>query len=284
LAAYITRGRITSSLSNLGHLGSLSNEWQRQYAEASRAAALPRIRREVGAGTVDVYNFNTATPILNGMNLSARPIFQSYSAYTPSLEGWNLRFYQSDRAPEYLLWSDDPVDGRYPGQDDGMLLARLPGHYEPLFKEAGYWLFRRVSPVSREPLAWVLLDQRSVSLSEEIPLPGGVEQAIWLRADAVPDSLGRIRAALYKPALINIVVTDNFDRTFTMKMLPRVARDGFILSPTLWSGGDMAALMAGRAQTRVKSFHFEAPNSESEFWSHVDVLLYRIPGLPARLE
>ena len=90
----------------------------------------------------------TGAAILNGLDLSPRPIFQSYSAYTPALEQLNLRAYQSGRAPDFFLWGDDRVDDRYPGQDDALLIAALPPHYEPLFPEGGFWLLKRASALS----------------------------------------------------------------------------------------------------------------------------------------
>jgi hypothetical protein len=266
----------------LKRLGELPGDWQRSFGEACADASLPGIKAAVGKGTVDVYNYSTGIALLNGLNVSARPIFQSYSAYTPSLEGYNLRFYQSARAPDFLLWKDENVDGRYPGQDDAMLVAALPGHYEGLFKEGDYWLFRKRSPVSAAAPERRLVLTRAVRLSEEIELPLPTGQAIWLQAEPIPNSLGRLRGILYKPAIIELSTTDDLGRRRVWRMLPRVARDGFILVPTLADGSDLMLLMKGEARSIVKSFHFEAPGGQEEFWSHVDVSVFQMPGLPLR--
>ncbi|HEY4988331.1 MAG TPA: hypothetical protein VII09_00915 [Opitutaceae bacterium] len=261
-------------------LGDVPEEWRESLEEASVAASLPAVRAAVGKGSVDVYDFTTGAALLNGLRLASRPIFQSYSAYTPSLEGWNLRFYQSDRAPDFLLWNDEGIDNRYPGQDDAFLLAALPGHYQPLFSERGYWLFRKLTPVSMTPPAMLPVLRQTVRLSEEVSLPPQADMAVWLRARAVPNNLGRMRALLYKPARIDIATTDVLGRTNVWRLLPRVAEGGFLLAPTIAGGGDMAALMTGQSGTWIKSFHFEAPGGQEEFWSHVDVQLDRLPGLP----
>jgi hypothetical protein len=121
---------------------------------------------------------------------------------------------------------------------------------------------------------------RRVRLYEEVELPLQADQAIWLRARASPDNLGRMRSLLYKPALIGIATTDYLGRQSSWRLLPRVAESGFILAPTLASGSDLASLMRGEAASWVRSFHFEAPDGQAEFWSHVDVELFRMPGLP----
>lgn len=274
--------RLCGNAMALGRLRALPQEWQGAFESACERESLPAIRAAVGGSTADVYDFNTGLALLNRLNLDSRPIFQSYSAYTLSLEGWNLRFYQSDRAPDFLIWSDERIDNRYPGQDDAMLVAALFGHYTALFPERGYWLLKRVSPVPRAQAERRLLLNRTVRLSEEIELPPERGHAIWLTADPVPNSLGRLRALAYKPAAIDISTADDLGRRRSWRLLPRVARAGFILVPTLESGADMALFLRGEADAQVESFHFEAPPGQEEFWGHVDVGVYELPRIPLR--
>jgi hypothetical protein len=273
--------RIVGNTLALAHVARLPDAWQAAYLQSCAAADLPKTRALVGTGTVDAYDYNTAAVFLNGMRLAARPIFQGYSAYTPSLEGWNLRYFQSNRAPDYLLWDDDRVDGRYPGEDDAMLVAALPGHYQPVLAERNHWLFRRETPEGPVPARQSLL-RRSVQLGEELVLPPDPHEALWLQADAVPNLLGRLRAPLYKPPTLNLATTDLEGRQRVWRLLPRVARAGFLLVPTLESGADLADLMAGETRTGVRSLHFEAPAGQEEFWSHVDVEVSALPALPLR--
>jgi hypothetical protein len=282
LVPRVTGERIVGNAQALGRLGSFPGEWQRAAEQACAAESLPAIGAAVGRGTADAYDFNTGAVILNRLALSARPVFQSYSAYTPSLEGWNLRFYQSDRAPDFLLWNDERVDNRYPGEDDAMLVAGLPGHYEPLFPEKAYWLFRKRSPLSKAPPERRLILSRTVRMTEEITLPPQRDHAIWLRADPVPNTLGRTRSLLYKAPLINLTTTDDNGRLSAWRLVPRVARDGFILVPTLLHGSDVASLTRGESSSWVRSFRFEAPVGQYEFWSHVDVSVFELTALPLR--
>jgi hypothetical protein len=265
-----------------GRLVSLPGEWERAYEQARAREAVPAIRAAVGDSTVDVYDFNLGVALLNALALEPRPVFQGYSAYTPSLEGWNLRFYQSARAPAFLVWSDERLDNRYPGEDDAMLVAGLPGHYEPLFPEGRYWLLRRRSPLSKGPMERPPVLSRRVALSEELVLPPERTRALWLQADAVPNALGRLRAALYKPAAINLTTTDDAGNTRVWRLLPRVAKVGFVLVPTLETGADVASFLRGEAHSWVHSLHFEAPGGQEEFWSHVDVTLLAMPEIALR--
>jgi hypothetical protein len=272
--------RYYGNVFSLGRLNSLPQEWQASYEGVAASVALPRIRAAVGNGTVDVYNYGIGIALLNGLKLSSRPIFQSYSAYTPSLEDKNLRFFQSGKAPDFLLWRDENVDGRYPGQDDAMLVAALPGHYEAMFREGEYWLFRKVTPLSETPGLRRFAFMRTVRLSEEIELPPKGDFAVWIEADAVSNISGRLRGLLYKPPMIYLSTVDGMENRRLWRLVPRVAQAGFILSPTLAGGGDLASLINGTAKSTVSSFHFEAPAGQEKFWDHINVKVYQLPDMP----
>jgi hypothetical protein len=272
--------RIYGNWVALRRLPELPADWQRSYEASRQKHALPRIRAAVGRGTVDVYNYQTAIPLLNGLNLTTRPIFQSYSAYTPGLEGWNLRFFQSANAPDFLLWTDGLVDGRYPGQDDAELVASLPGHYFPTISEGAFVLLKRTSPIGKAAVERRLLFRRTVGLSEPVVLPNDLDEALWLRVQAAPNALGRARAFLYKPAALEMVVADEQGRESSWRILPRVATDGFLLSPMLTHNEDLVSLLQGNVHTRVSSFRFESPGDQSEFWAHFDVQVFGLPAIP----
>jgi hypothetical protein len=274
--------RMYWSARGLGRLGKLPGEWQEAYTQSCAKAALPLVSAAVGKATVDVYDYTTAVALMNDLNLDSRPVFQGYSAYTPSLEGWNLRFYQSAHAPDYLLWSEERVDDRYPGEDDAMLVAAVAGHYRPLFREGDYWLLRRVTPVAQGAMGRNVMYNRRVWLTERVDLPADRSHAIWIAANPVPTKLGRARALLYKPAQIDIATTDERGNVHSWRVVPRVAEAGFILAPLLERGDDAAAFMGGEYRTWIRSFQFEAPRGQERFWSYVDVTLFAIPALPMR--
>jgi hypothetical protein len=161
-----------------------------------------------------------------------------------------------------------------------MLVAALPGHYEAMFREGEYWLFRKVTPLSQTPGLRRLAFMRSVRLLEDIELPAKGDFAVWIEADAVSNNLGRLRGLLYKPPVIELSTVDGKGNRRLWRLVPRVAQAGFILTPTLADGGDLAALMNGTARSTVSSFHFEAPAGQGKFWDHINVKIYQLPDLP----
>jgi hypothetical protein len=96
-------------------------------------------------------------------------------------------------------------------------------------------------------------------------------------------ALGRLRAFLYKPPLIDLTVTDDAGRQTTWRLLPRVAEDGFLLEPFLETQSDFAAYMRGHERKWLRSLRLEVPANQQEFWSAIwsrpEVRLFSLSGL-----
>ena len=84
----------------------------------------------IGSQTIDVLNFSQDEVLREHLNYRPRPVFQSYSAYTPALLRRNLQFYEKKKAPRFIFARLQSVDERYPAQDDSLLLEELPRRYE----------------------------------------------------------------------------------------------------------------------------------------------------------
>lgn len=254
--------------------------WENSLAEAREAHGLPEVRRVVGSASVDVFNHAQGAALLNGLNYVPRPVFQSYSAYTPRLLRLNLRFYQSSRAPDFVLWNHASIDFRFPTLDDSLLVAELARGYELVLEEGGFLLLKRIRPLPAGRFERHLLHAQGASLDEDITVPTVRDRALWLQADLSLSKLGRLRAALYKPPLLHMVVTDDSGRQTAWRMLPRVAEEGLILQPFLESLSDFAAFLRGHGRRWIRTVRFEAPRGQREFWGRLTVGFFVLPGLP----
>jgi hypothetical protein len=275
----IVKERQYGNSHGLARIGSriqiMKNEWEL----ASARAELPAIKAAVGDHPVDVLTVDMASALMNGLNLRARPVFQSYSAYTPGLEGWNLRFYQSSKAPDYVLWNPQLIDGRYPGQDDAMIVQAGAGHLVPVLREGGFTLYRRTSAFSGWPMERRELLRRAVKLAEWVDVPRQ-PAAVGLALLPRPTAIGRLRSLLYRPAALFIEGTDSRGAAHTWRILPRVAEAGFVLSPILDSPAEIEAYFKGEASRTLASFRLVAIPGQEEFWSKSEVVLFSIPGIP----
>lgn len=87
------------------------------------------IKNAIGNSTIDTYPWNTQLLLENKLNFTPRPIFQSYTVYTPELEEKNFEHYSSDKAPKFVLYDFGSIDDRYPLFDEPKLNLLLTSNY-----------------------------------------------------------------------------------------------------------------------------------------------------------
>src|SRR5262249_42870881 len=113
-------------------------------AELEQKWALPRVRARVGDDPVDMVSREQGVVLLNRLNYRPRPVLQSYSTFTPFLQSAHADFFRGPRAPEYVLFSLGPIDGRLPTLEDGPALVELIQRYRPVLEEESYLLLQRL--------------------------------------------------------------------------------------------------------------------------------------------
>lgn len=88
------------------------------------------IIKKIGRQSVDIFPWNIQLLLENELNYLSRPVFQSYSSYTPYLEKLNFDHYNSINAPEFVLFDYLSIDDRYPFYDETKVNLALLKNYE----------------------------------------------------------------------------------------------------------------------------------------------------------
>jgi hypothetical protein len=254
-----------------------------RFAAAEAATEKAHPPKNLGAiveeETIDVINFEQYFVLREHLNYWPRPVFQSYCAYTPALLKQNLLFYQSSSAPQFVFARLQSVDGRFPAQDDSLLLEELPRRYS-IAKEANDFLLLHRKPV--QPTGELLREKfpmRHVSFGQEIEVPETVNCAVELRAIFKPSIYGAARAFLVQPAQVNLVLTDGKHGQHTGRLIPEMAAAGFLVQPLLQSDRDFADFMAARPGRSVRSIHFEPVSATGNCWSQISIQFSKLPEL-----
>ena len=217
-------------------------------AEAKNKFYLPRIKAVVADRIVDVFGYRQGIAILNGLNYVPRPIFQSYSAYTPSLIELNTRYYQSPKRPEFVISKLETIDHRFPTLDDTGVLVELLYHYRPILSENGWQLWETAHPA--QALQPQLIAKLSAKLGQYVPIP---ENAfIWIELELKQTRWGRIAAFLYKSAPIFIELEDDRGQNFRYRIVPSMASSGWLLNPELTNDDQVALAANGAPLPRYK--------------------------------
>src|SRR5258708_634247 len=198
------------------------------------ATEMLKTKTKVGTSSLDVIGFEQGVALFNGFNYQPRPVFQSYSAYTPYLSRLNYDYFASERAPDFALFKLETIDGRLHTMDDSQVLRLLIQRYTYLFTEEGFTLWqRRPGPFDASAYEPKPIRSATIRLGQKLNVADLARQNLWVEIDYEFSLLGKLRRFLFKPPLVQLRITD--DRGFeTVHRLPQpIGRTGFMLNPVL---------------------------------------------------
>jgi len=243
--------KVGASWDRLLELPAREREAEASLERQREAFAMPRTRAAVGDATIDLVANEVGLLILNQLDWQPRPVFQSYSAYTPKLQELNARALSSARAPEFVLMGGRSIDVRLPTLDDAALLQVLLRDYEAVLEEKEYLLLRRSpdagAPAPERP---VLFDGQ-VALGDPIDLRGLQGDCLLLEVEMPLTPKGRLLSFLYQAprAAIEIVLVDG--ARYRFRLVPEMTAGGAILYPVLGKHEDWVRWYAGEALPRA---------------------------------
>lgn len=223
------------------------------WLERTYDLALARIRAQVPLprvqGSVDVYTLGQSLAIAYGYRWDPRPVIQSYSAYTPVLARMNADHLIGPEAPQAVLFSLEPIDGRLPTFADGPSWPILLSEYRPKWvagqptASAGSVIvcLRRKPDWQRISVIGTPVLERKAELGYRVDLPQS-DDVLFAKIDIRQNALGRLADLLLKgPRLrINFLFRDGHVEQY--RFIPGMARAGFIISPVVIDTTQFAAL------------------------------------------
>jgi hypothetical protein len=214
--------------------------WEAGVEWIRRFHPLPGIR-----GTVDAIPSVQGALLAHGLDYRPRPVFQEYCAYTERLLALNRARFASEDGADSLLFRPGSIDGRYPSLAESISWPVLLGSFAPIGfvgLHSGLLLLERAA----EPLPVPLLELGSTEgrLKEWITLPP--EDALFARIELRPTLLGRLAALLFRAPLPTLRVEAEDGARIRGRLVPGIARAGFLLSPLIRNNTSFAALAFGR--------------------------------------
>jgi hypothetical protein len=198
------------------------------YATGLRARTFPDLDIH---GTADVYPLSQTLALPLGLTCRPRPIFQSYSAYTPKLAQMNATHLRSDRAADHIFFDVWTIDGRFAPQDDSLSWPELLTRYD-ITGMAGKYILMEKSATPRQ-YELTPIGQTVAKFDEEIAIPSMMGGPVWVRIDIRPSLWGNVVAMLYRPPRVWLTVVTHSEGMYSGRLLPAEARAGFLLSPVV---------------------------------------------------
>ena len=241
-------GRTVNALST-SSIGAMQRLIDPQHLKQQFSEAVARIAQEHPlppfSGTVDLYTANLSVLLASGARWVPRPVIQSYYAYTPALLDLN-KHHLLTAAPSRIYFNLEAIDGRYPSLEGGASWPTLLSNYAITgFADDYTILQRREVPNSLKIDKPILAGPQMLGKTIAISV---LDQPVWAEIDIRPTLLGRLISTLYKAPQLSIVVKylDGTSRTF--RFVAGLGKTGFLLSPTVGSAREFAALQSTAPQ------------------------------------
>jgi len=200
-------------------------------------------------GGADVYPLSQTVALPQGLTCRPRPIFQSYSAYTPKLAEMNAAHLRSDRAPNHILFDVWTIDGRFASQDDSLSWPELLTRYDMVSMAGQYILMDKSVAPRRYELRPI--GKTVAKFDEAITIPSMMEGPIWATIDIRPSFWGNVLAMLYRPPHLSLTVLTRNGRGYGGRLVPGEARAGFLLSPVVENRQSFFALASTNWQREL---------------------------------
>ena len=214
----------------------LTQRYQASMATIRAFDPLPRT-----AGTVDAMPWDAAGLLAAGSQYRPRPVFQSFAVFNSSLIELNRSFLRSENAPSEIVFDVATIDDRLPALDDGALWPELIARYDAQPPGRGPALLIRRALPRRAQLTRIAPDLSAgwgtpVAIPPQAPL-------VWVMIDVQKNLLGRIVDFLFKLPVIDLSITFEDGSRTRRRLVPGIARNGFLLSPVVDSANGFVRLL-----------------------------------------
>lgn len=245
-AATVAPARFASAFRLLagGNEGEVKSE--QRLALVRQSSNLPPIQ-----GDVDAYPWNQLQIFAHGLAYQPRPVTQSYSTYSPELAELNAAHLRGDRAASSVLFEVAPTDGRLPALEDGRAWLELLARYDFAASDGTRLLLRRATkPRSFETIP---VGDASIAFGETVSVPSPDGGLLWARVDVDKTLVGEVVSALWKLPPIELTVSVRGGQQYVYRLVPGMARSGFLLSPLVTDIKTFALLRAAEGINAVSA-------------------------------
>lgn len=221
-------------------------------------------------GSADIYSSGQARLLATGITWRPRPMFQSYDAITPELERLNAEHLTGAGAPKTIFFRVEAIDQRLPALEDGASWPALLSAYQPVaFDAATDLLWLRHGLTAQAPLpAGSARDAHGMGMAVTLPAHQGM---LWAELDVRASILGILKGLIWRPSQVFITFTYADARQERFRVIPGMARAGFLLAPVITNTLDFLRLRprlgggAGKLPWPV-SFRVDADDGHAWEW------------------
>jgi hypothetical protein len=235
----------------------LNRSFSDRLKAIAREAEIPKLD-----GTTDIYNYGQVYLLASGNRWRPRPVLQSNMASTPYLARLDRDHLAGADGADNIFITLESIDGHFPSLEDGPSWPILLSKYTLSHNANNYLLLKRVQGATEPQVRHIL--SRVVELEKIVKLPD--KELLYVEIDVQPSFLGRVASFIYKSSPLRMSVVLASGRTRDFRIVPGMARAGFLLSPIVEDTQDLAYLFGEREILKGNEVRSIRIDGDSLFW------------------
>ncbi|MGC1181480.1 MAG: hypothetical protein WA877_00850, partial [Legionella sp.] len=178
-------------------------------------------------GTTDIYSYGQTYLIASGNLWSPRPVFQSYSTFSPLLAEKNKKHLESIQAADNIIFRIEPIDNRIPALEDGASWPLLIKNYH-LVQQDNRFLY--LQKIKNSSITLLPLKSESHRLAEVVNVPF-TSQPLFIAIDIKPGFWGILNVIFFKISQLEIIFELENGVKKYYRLSANMAKSNFLLSP-----------------------------------------------------
>lgn len=244
--------------------------WPRSIFDNALESLKAEANLPVLKGTSDIYSYNQSYLIASGNDWTPRPVFQSYSVYTPALAEMNKQYLLGKNAPDNIIFRVEPIDERMPSIEDGASWPILMTNYRPVHLKNNFlFLEKNKNPEGVSTSSFSVMDEKH-KFGDIVELPVS-DQPLFAKIEITPTIIGRLASILFKPSQLQLTVELGSGIKKQYRIVSGMAKSGFIVSPLIENTLDFSMLYADAGpldEKIVKSISISPKGRNSLLWKN----------------
>ena len=249
--------------------GSLVSQYQCSLEVIRKEKMIPSL-----IGTTDIYSYDQSYLLVSENRWNPRPVFQSYQVYTPYLARINEQHLRGSLGPDNILFTIQPIDGRFPSLEDGLSWPAIFDNYM-LTKLDNNIAYLSKKKIMKRKSNFNDIYQGQQKVGDKVLIPES-SLPLYAEIDINPNLFGRLLGIAFKPTPLMIKVRLKNDSLIVYRVIANMMKSGFFLSPLVATTRDFVCLATGNEKclnrNTIKSIEIIPPSFSSFFWNKTYIL------------
>lgn len=236
------------------------------------------INDSINGALVDIYPWDFTVIPANNLNWQPRIVIQSYAAYTSWLDQQNEVHFNSEKAPEYLIWSKriesvdingnhvSSIDQRYLLNDEPNTLLSFLSRYKFYWQNDRFLVLTKKAESSKYHKT--IMKSEISQWGEWVDIPESESTLLRARLRFDKSFIQKAKSLLYKDEQFWIYLKLKDGRIHKYRIVPKNSEDGIWITPYIYNDQilDLDQIMLINSNSKIIN------NNLSIDWESIDFI------------